>query len=54
MRKLGFCLCKNKDADQLFSNCAADQCLCFSFMDSSISLLNKINRQVYVGPGQKP
>ena len=27
MRKPGFCLCENKDADQLRSNCEADQCL---------------------------
>ena len=27
MRKLAFCICKNKDADQLHSNCAADQSL---------------------------
>ena len=29
MRKL-FHICKNKDADQVCSNCAADQCLCFN------------------------
>ena len=25
MRKSAFCLCKNKDADQLHNNCAAEQ-----------------------------
>ena len=38
MRKPAFCLCENKDADQLHSNCAADQRLCFRYMDSAIPL----------------
>ena len=29
MRKLAFCISENKVADQLGSNCAADQRLCF-------------------------
>ena len=41
MRKPDFCLCENKGADQLRSNCEADQRLCFPYMDSSISLLSK-------------
>ena len=41
MRKLDFCLCENKVADQLRSNCKADQRLCFRFTDSKISLLLK-------------
>ena len=41
MRKPTFCICENKDADQLCSNCEADQLLCFHFMDSTISLLSK-------------
>ena len=41
MRKLAFCICENKDADQLRSNCAADQRLCFRFSDSTIPLLLK-------------
>ena len=36
VRKPDFCLCENKDADQLFSNCTADQHLCFGYMDSTI------------------
>ena len=41
MRKPAFCICENKDADQLHSNCAADQRLCFHYMDSTIPLLSK-------------
>ena len=32
---------KNKGADQLGSNCEADQCLCFRSTDSSSHLLSK-------------
>ena len=39
--KPAFCICENKDADQLRSNCATDQRLCFRYMDSAISLLSK-------------
>ena len=41
MRKPDFCICINKDADQLRSNREADQRLCFRYMDSTISLLPK-------------
>ena len=41
MRKPAFCICENKDADQLRSNCTADQRLCFRYMDSTIPLLPK-------------
>ena len=34
MRKTNSCLCENKGADQLCSNCTADQHLCFCYMDS--------------------
>ena len=40
MRKPDFCLCE-KGADQLRSNCEADQCICFHYLDSTISLLPK-------------
>ena len=30
MRKLAFCVCENKDPDQLHSNCSADQHLYFA------------------------
>ena len=39
MRKPAFCLCENKDADQLRSDREADQCLCFRYTDSTIPLL---------------
>ena len=41
MRKSDFCLYENKGADQICSNWEADQCLCFSYKDSAISLLLK-------------
>ena len=41
MRKPDFCLCENRAADQLRSNCEADQRLCFRYSDSTISLLPK-------------
>ena len=41
MRKPDFCLCENKCADQLRSNCEADQPLCFRYTDSTIPLLSK-------------
>ena len=39
MRKLAFCICENKDADQLRGNREADQRLCFRYIDSTIPLL---------------
>ena len=41
MRKPDFCICENKDADQLRSNCATDQRLCLRYTDSTIPLLPK-------------
>ena len=38
MRKQAFCICENKDADQLRE---ADQRLCFRYTDSTIPLLPK-------------
>ena len=40
MRKPAFCICQNKDADQLRGNREADQRLCFRFIDSAIPLLH--------------
>ena len=40
MRKSDFCLCENKDADQLRSNREADQRLCSRNTDSTIHLLS--------------
>ena len=41
VRKPGFCICENKDADQLRGNREADQHLCFHYTDSTIPLLPK-------------
>ena len=41
MRKTDFCICENKDADQLRGNREADQRLCFRYTDSTIPLLPK-------------
>ena len=41
MRKPDFCICKNKDADQLRGNREADQRLCFRYTDSTIPLLSE-------------
>ena len=41
MRKWDYCLCENKGAVQLRSNCEADQHLCFRYMDSTIPVLLK-------------
>ena len=41
MRKPDFCICENKDADQLRGNREADQHLCFRYLDSTIPLLLK-------------
>ena len=42
MRKPAFCICANKDADQQRSkNGAADQRICFQYMDSTIPPLPK-------------
>ena len=40
MRQPAFCICENKDADQLRE---ADQRLCFRYIPSTISLLPKYN-----------
>ena len=41
LRKPAFCICENKDADQLRGNREADQRLCFRYTDSTIPLLPK-------------
>ena len=41
MRKPAFCICENKDADQLRGNREADQRLCFRYTDSTIPLLSE-------------
>ena len=42
LRKPDFCICENKDADQLRGNREADQRLCFRYTDSTIPLLSKL------------
>ena len=63
MRKPVFCICENKDADQLRGNHAAAQRLCFRYMDSTIPLLPTFQASshplwlyslVCVGPVRKP
>ena len=39
VRKPAFCICENKDADQLRGNREADQRLCFRYTDSTIPVL---------------
>ena len=41
LRKPNFCICENKDADQLCGDREADQRLCFRYIDSTIPLLSK-------------
>ena len=41
MRKPAFCICENKDADQLRGDREADQRLCFRYIASTIPLLPK-------------
>ena len=41
MTKADFFICKNKGPDQLHCNPAADQCLCFRYIDSKIPVLHK-------------
>ena len=39
MKKMAFCICENKDADQLRGDREADQRLCFRYTDYTIPLL---------------
>ena len=41
MRKPAFCICVNKDTDQLRGNREADQRLCFRYIASTMPLLPK-------------
>ena len=42
MRKPAFCKCEDKDTDQRRGKCAADRCLCFRYIDSTIPLLTAL------------
>ena len=48
VRKPDFCICENKDADQLRGNREADQRLCFRYTDSIIPLLPKSAKLISV------
>ena len=50
MRKLAFCICENKDADQLRGNREADQRLCFQNTDSATPLLRKYEKMDTIFP----
>ena len=61
MRKPAFYICENKDADQLRGSLAADQRLCFSYIECTIAplipLLSKseiLFIPINVRPCQKP
>ena len=65
MRRPAFCICENKDADQLCGNPEANQHLCFCYIDSTTPLFLNPKFQasshllwlcspVCVGPGPKP
>ena len=65
VRKPTFCICENKDADQLRGTREADQRLCFRYLDSTIPLLPNpkfpasshlqwLYSLVCVRPGQNP
>ena len=65
MRKPAFCICENKDADQLRGSREADQRLCFRYIDSTIPLVSNPKFQasshllwlyslICVGPDKKP
>ena len=41
MRKPDFCICENKDENQLRDDREADLCLCFRYTDRTIPLLPK-------------
>ena len=58
MRIPTFCICENKDADQLRGNREADQRLCFRYIDSTIPQVSShllwLYSPVCVGPGRIP
>ena len=65
MRKPAFCICENKDADQLRGNREADQRLCFAtrivqslyFLSPKFQFTSRLvwlYSPVYVRPGRKP
>ena len=51
MGKPAFCICENKDADQLRGDRKAGQRLCFRYLDSTIPLLSKSEISMDIQPG---
>ena len=49
MRNPAFCICENKDADQLRGNREADQRLCFRYTDRTIPLPPKYKISSFCG-----
>ena len=47
MGKPTICMCENKGADQLRSNCEADQRLCFRYTDSTVPHLLKSKISIF-------
>ena len=45
MRKPAFCICENKDTDQLRGYREADRGLCFRYIDSTMPLLPNNNEK---------
>ena len=55
VRKPAFCICENKDADQLRGTCnsEADQRICLRYLASTIPLLRERSFDFYGGRGQE-
>ena len=53
MRKPAFCICKNKVANQLRSNSAAEQRLCFPYTERSTGWIAKV-RELNVVAQKRP
>ena len=47
MRKPAFCICEIKGADQLPDNHAADQRLCFRYIESVLTAFHKSSSVAY-------
>ena len=48
MRKPAFCICENKAADQLRSNCAADQRLCIAKWRNQLAMQNFTKKYILI------
>ena len=54
MRKMDFCICENKDVDQLCRKCTAYQQLCFCYTGSTISYTYLQNFKLLAFFGDRP